>query len=369
MERNHDLKAIPDEELLRRLSGLVRESRRVEAELVAHIGEVDERRLYVRRAMPSMFAYCTQVLFLSEAEAYLRIAAARASRQFPTVLAMLADGRLHLSGIERLASKLTPENYQALLQRAAHKTKREIEELVAELEPRPDALPLIRRIPAPQREATGAVQLRPDGVTLATSLLRPDGVGSPAPRLGPGEPSPPVAPARPAVVEPLGRERFKVQFTASANLRDKLERLQALMRSSAPDMDLAAVIEVAVTEKLEQLEARRFGRTKAPRKSLVASNASPSSRHIPAAVRRAVYERDGGRCTFVDAHGRRCPERHRLEFHHAATPYARGGDHNASGLRLACRPHNLYWAELEYGKDVMNRHRRPPGPAPASAQC
>ena len=55
------LKSISDDELLRRLSELLRQSRRVESELVAHIGEVDERRLYACEASPSMFAYCTEV--------------------------------------------------------------------------------------------------------------------------------------------------------------------------------------------------------------------------------------------------------------------------------------------------------------------
>jgi len=68
--------------LLRRLAELTQQSRRVEADLVAHVGEVDARRLYAREASPSMFAYC-EVLHLSEAEAYLRIVAARASREHP----------------------------------------------------------------------------------------------------------------------------------------------------------------------------------------------------------------------------------------------------------------------------------------------
>ncbi len=103
--------------------------------------------------------------------------------------------------------------------------------------------------------------------------------------------SPPV-PVRPAVLEPLAPGRYKVQFTASAGLRDKLERLQAVMRASVPDGDLAAVIEAAVTEKIERIEARRFAQVKAPRKDLSETDTSPSSRHIPAAVRRAVH-RDG----------------------------------------------------------------------------
>ena len=68
-ELTRALRAVPDDELLRRLSDLVCRSRRVEADLVAHIGEVDERRLFARQAFPSIFAYCTEHLHLSEAEA------------------------------------------------------------------------------------------------------------------------------------------------------------------------------------------------------------------------------------------------------------------------------------------------------------
>ena len=90
MSLERPLESLSDDDLLRGLSDLLRQSRRVEADLVAHIGEVDERRLYAREACPSMFAYCTEVLHLSEAEAYLRITVARAAREHPLLLAMLA---------------------------------------------------------------------------------------------------------------------------------------------------------------------------------------------------------------------------------------------------------------------------------------
>ena len=87
-----------------------------------------------------------------------------------------------------------------------------------------------------------------------------------------------VAPARRPVVEPLAPARYKVQFTASAELHDKLEiGSRPLMRSSVPDGDLATIIEEAVTEKLERLEARRFAKTKAPQeKGLEQTNTSPT---------------------------------------------------------------------------------------------
>jgi len=168
--------------------------------------------------------------------------------------------------------------------------------------------------------------------------------------------SSPLVPVRPAVLEPLAPGRYKVQFTVSAGLREKLERLQALMRASVPDGDLASIIEAAVTEKIERIEARRFAQVKAPRKELAETDTSPSSRHIPAAVRRAVHRRDGGRCRFVDERGRRCPERRRLEFHHLV-PFGYGGDHSPGNVQLTCPGHNQFLAERDYGEEVMARHR------------
>jgi hypothetical protein len=287
-----------------------------------------------------MFVYCTEVLHLSEHEAYLRIQVARSSRHHPMLLTMLEDGRLHLSSIAKLAPHLTEANRKTLLGRATHKTKREIEELVAELSPKPDVPAAMRKLPARQEEK---IEPKPD------SQLGPDRVDTPA------------APAKelPAAVQPLSPARYKIQFTASAELHDKLGRLKALMRSSVPDGDLAAVIEEAVTEKLERLESKRFGKTKTPRKSLEESDTSTGSRYIPAAVKRAVRERDGNQCRFVNKVGRRCKERDQLEFHHCQ-PFARGGDHKPENIKLMCTTHNAYLADRDFGKEVMEQYRRPP---------
>jgi hypothetical protein len=239
------LRSLSDDELLQRLSALLAQSRRVEWELVAHIGEVDERRLYAREACDSMFAYCTEVLHLSEHEAYLRIAAARAAREHPMLLAMLGDGRLHLSGIAKLAPHLTVANREELLERATHKSKRQIEVLVADLMPRPDVPASIRKLPdrsagAPVSPAPhDGLQLGPDRVapTPAGWQPHPGPLGTPAAipaqdsgegRIGAGPP------AGRAAVEPLGRGRYKVQFMASAAFCQSLERLKALMLSACP---------------------------------------------------------------------------------------------------------------------------------------
>ncbi len=120
------------------------------------------------------------------------------------------------------------------------------------------------------------------------------------------------------------------------------------MRSSVPDGDLGKIIDQAVTEKLERLEARRYAKTKKPRKTLAGTDTTPKSRHIPAAVRRVVEKRDGGRCAFRDPRGRRCSRRHDLEFHHR-TPFGKGGHHTPENLALMCRAHNGLMAEGDYG--------------------
>ena len=97
MSRELSLVSVPDDELLERLSTLVDRHRRCEAELVAHLAEVDARKLYLGKACSSMFRYCVEALHLSEHEAYLRIACARASRRFPVLLDMLADGATSVS--------------------------------------------------------------------------------------------------------------------------------------------------------------------------------------------------------------------------------------------------------------------------------
>ena len=393
-----DLKTLSDDELLCRLSALLSDSRRVEADLVSHIAEVDHRKLYARESAPSMFEYCTRVLHLSEQEAYLRITVARVAREYPVLLVMLRDGRLHLSGIARLAPHLNPDNVATLLELATHRSKRRVEELIAELAPRPDARTVVRKLPDRRGFAQpyGSPQLGPDRVesrelktqligdatttllTLTGSEVELDSAPEPDVTLDSARPGldprgrstaavggPRSAPAGSLgstmaprnLIEPVAPARYKVQFTASVELRDKLERLQALMRSSVPDGDLAEIIERAVTEKLDRLEARRFAKTSAPRQDLAGTDTTPKSRHIPAAVRRAVHERDGGRCTYRNTQGRRCTRLHDLEFHHR-TPFARGGDHRVVALTLMCRTHNLLMAERDYGTGVMARFRR-----------
>ena len=71
-----------------------------------------------------------------------------------------------------------------------------------------------------------------------------------------------------------------------------------------------------------------------------AKSGKSSGRSIPAAVRREVWRRDQGCCSYVDRHtGRRCGSRFFLELDHIV-PVARGGGAEPANLRLRCSAHH-----------------------------
>src|SRR2546428_1699156 len=136
--RAYKLSHLSDDELLRDLAALVATDRATTAALLAHLAEVDARRLYLPAAHPSMYSWCVHELGLSEQSAFKRIRAARTARQFPAIFPALAEGRLHGSPVLLLAPYLTPETADELLGAAAHRTNTEIEQLLAQRFPRAD---------------------------------------------------------------------------------------------------------------------------------------------------------------------------------------------------------------------------------------
>jgi hypothetical protein len=353
----YSLSHLSDRTLLRDLATLVTRDHATTAELLAHLAEVDARRLYLPAAYPSMYAYCVQELNLSEDSACKRIRAARAARSHPSLFAAVADGRLHLSGVCLLAPHLRPDNANELVEVCARKSKVEIEQLLAERFARPDVPTRIQPIALPQPLELGSINDKELGTANAARGAESSSRTSSAVLVdqGPSQPSVLSAPGRieprPRVT-PLAPQHFAIQFTVVGSTRDKLRRAQELLGHQVPLGDLAQVFDRALDALIRQLEKAKFAATDKPRRPPETN----SSRHIPAHVKRAVLERDGGRCTFVSERGQRCQERARLEFDHV-DPVARGGRANVSGIRLRCRAHNQYEAERFFGAEFMKCKR------------
>ena len=301
---------------------------------LAHIVEVDARRLYVPAGFPSMFLYCVHELHFSEEAARKRIHAARAARRFPAIFSAVAEGRLHLSAVVTLAPHLTEDTADELLA-AAHKTRAEIELLLAQRCPRPDVparLEAISPLPSP------TLSIEPGG---------PGPVGTLTERRAPGRVE------APPKVAPLSPQRYELQLTIAESTRDKLRYAKELLSHRIPSGDLAEVLDRTLDIAIHQLEKSKFAATSRPRRS---SRGATGKRHIPAHVRRAVWERDGGQCTFVSPAGQRCPARTFLEFDHR-DPVALGGQATVDNTRLLCSSHNQLAAECAFGSEFMANKR------------
>jgi hypothetical protein len=275
-------------------------------------------------ACSSMFHFCQSKLGMSEGEAHRRITAARLARRFRVVLDALAEGRIHLSALVLLRDHLTGDNVDELLEAASGKTKREVQELLAARAPRPD-------VPSTILPVGGALPLSP---CIATG------------------PAPAPTTSAPALVEPLAPKRYKVMFTASAELLQKLELAKELLghRVPAGDDGLPAVVEQALDALTEKLEKAKLGATSHAEPSKPRPSANQA--YVSRAVRREVFARDGRQCAFVGPDGERCPSRAFLELDHLR-PRGLGGTGSAANIRILCRAHNRHAAEQVFGRDLV----------------
>jgi hypothetical protein len=200
------LEAVSDALLQEGLKELLTKGARTEARIVAHLAEVDGRRLHLAMGARSLFDYCLSRLGLSNNEAFHRITAARLARRFPVIFELLERREVHLTAVCLLRDHLTIENHAQLLRDVSHKTKAEIEELLAQRFPQPHASSRLRKRPS---------------------------------------------------FEPRSEGRYLLQLDVSAALKHKLELARDFMSHANPSGDLAVVIERALEELNDRLQSRR----------------------------------------------------------------------------------------------------------------
>jgi 5-methylcytosine-specific restriction endonuclease McrA len=399
----HSVERLTDDELLAGTRRLVGRSNQLLAELLAHLGEVEARGVQRLRACSSLYTYCIYELRFSEDEAFRRVAAARLTRRFPALLDAVSSGELHLTGLLMLGPHLTESNLKDVLSRAKHRTKRELARLVRVLDPLPAVPARIEPLgPAPARvvldgpsweefvhsmcpvrELTPGERPRDWGESVndlrvgdADSNRANDGEESQAAELG----APAPARVDAAASDSLAPERYKVQFTAPAEYVRLVDEAKALLSHAVPRVTLEEIHLRAMRALVSGLRKKKYGAkgdaipretrskstnaretgsksTNAPEARSVPPHPRQRGRHIPVAVRRAVFERDGNQCTYVAATGNRCAETYRLEFHHL-TPFAAGGEHDATNLTLRCAAHNALAAEEDFGRELVEDKKR-----------
>ncbi len=205
-------------------------------------------------------------------------------------------------------------------------------------------------------------------------------------------------------------QRYRVEFTATEEYVELVEQAKALLGRSSPRAGLEEIHLRAMRALVAELEKQKYAVTSRARRPAshdpashdpashdpashdpddeptpdpkrapcpkpepgVVEEAPPATRQrgrtIPSAIRRAVFERDARRCTYLGARGERCRETCGLELHHIKA-YALGGEHSEANLTLRCRAHNALAAEQELGRDLVERKRHSLGHEPFAAQA
>jgi hypothetical protein len=310
----NSLQALTDDELVHGLRALEARGRATVAEILAHLVEMSRRRLHLRLGYSSLYEYCRSALGLSEDEAYRRMTAAQVAEALPEVLGLVRDGQITLTTLTMLKRHLRYDNAEELLQLASGQSKRQLERVLA------------ARFPECARDDV-----------LARGRARPTGAAS-----------------------------WRLEVEIDETTWALLERALDLLSHVNPERRLGPVLQRALGGLVEQLEKQRRAKRSSGAQGSAAQGAhipsdtppsdAPPSRAgarptIPRPMKRAIFERDGERCTFVGRDGRRCEGTWQLELDHRV-PWALSREHSATDLRVLCRAHNRLLAEEWFGRQA-----------------
>ena len=337
------LERLSRDELLRSAEKLVVSENRTIAKLIAHLAEMSSRKTALKLGYKSLFDYCISRLNLSEGAVPARIHVANVSRRFPQLLVALAESRISLTVAALLAPHLTESNVQKLISDCAGMTRRETEEYLVAIKPKPVFEPSIRK-----RPSTAAVP-------------EPSPRDTPAPSASLPPPSPPTVEtpkSSPTILQPAREEVFNFRFSADRRFKDKFERLAEVTGVENAQKHMAKILETALDialekkdpkKKLERRRMRQVGATTQSRSNEITKKDGPAkSRYVASEVSERVHERDSYQCTYRGPDGRRCTARVGLHLDHKR-PFAIFRSNDESIVRLLCPVHNLLEAERVYG--------------------
>ncbi len=303
---------------------------------------------------------------------------ANVSRRFPQILVALAENRMSLTVAGLLASVLTVSNVEKLLSDCGGMTKREAEEYLVALRPKPVFASSIRKTPSRTQPGPLALTSPPNVQTTSpdkTPPVQEAWAGRPAFRTSP------------SILEPAREELYNFRFAANRKFKDKFERLAEVLGVENPLQHMAEIMEQALDIALDKKDVKRKRARRLEREAkrtgeilskktcpdeIPAGEQKAKSRYIPSEVRERVHERAAHQCEFRAQDGTRCRSRTGLEIEHQR-PFAIFRSHDERFLRLHCRPHNLLSAERIYGVafiqekiDASRRKSSPNGRADSS---
>ena len=314
------------------------------ARLIAHLAEVSRRGLHLGLGYSSLFEFCVEHLGLSEGSAALRIQVGRVCLRHPVILDALADRRISLTVAGKLAPHLTVSNRERLIADCTGKTKREVEEYLVHLAPRPTVSSGARK-----RSASGSVEPCQPGLfnvrfvagqEFMDKLERAAEVGHIAKR-NLAEVLERSLDAYLSKHDPAVRQARREKRGAGQARREKRGARQARLEKRG-----------ARQARREQPAARLGTAALQPITAAGTRRSAGSARSIPASLRDLLFIRADHRCEFLGSDGHRCSERSYLTIDHIV-PWALGGPSEAGNLRVLCAAHNRFAADRCFSAGFM----------------
>ena len=348
-----NLKQQLSQNILENLNRLVREERRITTEILWHLKEVEERKLFIGEGYTSLFSYCVEELKYSESAAYRRILAMRVLRQIPELSAALEDGLLsvatvclvqkHFSDqakIQKVSSQnsatQTPTREQTLeakkevLNTMIGKSKLECQKMLAALSPQALPQEKIRILSATHTE----ISFIADDRLMAKLKKVKDLSAHKNPNPTYAELIEMMADLTLKQIDPTV-ERAKKASGQKTDTRAKYTVALAQVATATATGTATATVNRTETETETEAEAEAEARSHS------------SSRYIPRILERFVWQRANSQCTQT-TNGRRCKETRALEIDHIK-PFALDGETTVENLRLLCRTHNQYRSIETFG--------------------
>lgn len=289
----------------RKIKSLKGTENEIQAEIIRYLSELDSRKAYRDLGYSSLFTYCTEALGYSKGAAYRRVEAVRTYQTNPEIYESVKSGKLSVCAVAEVSKIKDTEVKTEVLKASEGKTKEEVKLLTA-------------------------VHLPPE-TKQKRDIIKPV--------LKEAEVSAPLFDA----FNDESIKAYKLEYKFSVELDEECMRLYEEARELVGHTKACEVLKRVL---------REFVAKRKEVKRQVVTDCSRKSRFIPKATKLVVLKRDGRCCSFVSKDGKRCQERHGLEFDHIV-PFSKGGSRDSSNLRLVCRAHNQLYAERYFGKDFM----------------
>lgn len=357
MENIKEISKLKDKELLEKFEFFSKQEKEMTAQVVAHLAEIDKRKLYLDEGYSSLFTYVTQKYRYSESAAYRRIQAARLSQRFPDIIPLIKKGELNLMTLSLIAPHLKEENKEKIFPQVFKKSTRAVEYFISSFSQKQDQKQEMMRdkirILSPMTSEIRKMDMPEKSKDL--DLFSKENPAQTAQNFTTSAGSNPI------------ERRVKIEFCAKESLAKKIERAKEVLRHKYPQGKLEDIFEEAMElllekkdpeRKIKRIEEKEFHGTKENRETLrngdkddreVNKDSKKQTRYIPQSIQREVYKRDEGKCSYVSRDGKPCGERNFLELDHLR-PWALGGDHTFENLELLCRAHNQWRKEKTFGK-------------------